>query len=352
MTSTISNYSALIDTAFPVPGVDNDTQGFRNNFININKSFDVAGSEITSLQTSQKDVLTRLNEATVVGDNYAAVIASTVTTIVINSLTNQAPDIVTPTVQAWYNNTITNDLSDLQTQITTNNNDLQIQINTNTNDIVALTSATNIAISSSSYAWDVSVAVAQEINTLTNDVSVLQGQMTSVVNTATEVWDNLIDLGNTVGDNVVAIGSLESTSTNLWNSMYVGAGSVIQSINTLTSKTNTLDARSVNTGTWIGQVQASVNGILGTYATVTNTATSAWNSINGAGGLNSSVAGLQAFVTTATTWAVGAPGTSKGQAGDRPGMIYANSNYIYICYGYYTGADIWARVASSSTWTS
>lgn len=352
MTSTISNYSALIDTAFPIPGVDNDTQGFRNNFININKSFDVASSEITGLQTSQKDVLSRLNEATIVGDSFAAVIASTVTTIVINSLTNKSPDIVTPTVQDWYENTITNEISDLQSQITGNNNTLQTQITTNTNNIVTLTSATDIALSTATTAWNIAVAVASDFDSITATVTSLEGQVVAIETTATEAWDMAISVGDTVADNVIAIADLQSTSTTLWSSMYVGAGSVIQSINTLTTKSNTLDARSVNTGTWIGQVQASVNGILSTYATVTNTATSAWNSINGVGGLNTAVAGLQSFITTATTWAVGAPGTSKGQAGDRPGMIYANSNYIYICYGYYTGADIWARVASSSTWTA
>lgn len=352
MTSTISNYSALIDTTFPIPGVDNDTQGFRNNFININKSFNVAISEITSLQTSQKDVLTRVNDATVVGDNYAAVIASTVTTIVINSLTNKSPDIVTPTVKSWYDNTITNDLSNLQTQISTNTNNLQLQINANTVDIDALFTATNTAISTSTYAWNAANEIVVDVNSLTNDVLVLQGQMTAVNTTATEAWDDVKTLTDGVADITIAVGALQSTSTTLWNSMYVGVGSVVQSINTLTTKTNTLDTRSTNTGTWIAQVQSSVNGILGTYSTVTNTATSAWSSINGPGGLNSVVSGLQSFVNTATTWAVGAPGSSKGQVGDRPGLIYANSNYIYICYGYYTGADIWTRTATSSTWTA
>lgn len=352
MTSTITQYSTLIDTTFPVPGADNDTQGFRNNFININKSFDTASFEISGLQTSQKDVLTRLNAATVVGDDYAATIASTVTTIVINSLTNLSPDIVTPTVEAWYVNTITNDISNLQTQITDNNSDLQTQITTNTNDIIVLTSATNGVVATATNAWNIAVNVAQSNAALAQGLIDQQAQITVVENTATVAWDGLFEIVPTVDDNVTKIVELQSTATTLWSSMYVGAGSVIQSINTLTTKSNTLDARSVNTGTWIGQVQSSVNGILSTYATVTNTATSAWNSINGVGGINSSISGLQAFVTTATTWAVGAPGSSKGQAGDRPGMIYANSNYIFVCYGFYTGADIWARVASSSTWTA
>ena len=43
--------------------------------------------------------------------------------------------------------------------------------------------------------------------------------------------------------------------------------------------------------------------------------------------------------------------SSKGQAGDKKGMIYATGNYIYMCYADYTNgtADIWARVETTST---
>ena len=39
-----------IDTAYPVAGQDNDTQGFRTNFTIIKNNFLTAASEITSLQ--------------------------------------------------------------------------------------------------------------------------------------------------------------------------------------------------------------------------------------------------------------------------------------------------------------
>lgn len=50
MTSTVTDYSALIDTTFPVPGADNDTAGFRNNFGNIQNALANAASEISDLQ--------------------------------------------------------------------------------------------------------------------------------------------------------------------------------------------------------------------------------------------------------------------------------------------------------------
>lgn len=56
MASTI--ISETIDAAYPVAGVDNDTQGFRDNFQIIKDNFATAKSEITSLQ----DNTAKLNE--------------------------------------------------------------------------------------------------------------------------------------------------------------------------------------------------------------------------------------------------------------------------------------------------
>jgi hypothetical protein len=50
MTSLINSLYINIDEAYPVAGVDNDTQGFRDNFDIIKSSLAVASSEITVLQ--------------------------------------------------------------------------------------------------------------------------------------------------------------------------------------------------------------------------------------------------------------------------------------------------------------
>lgn len=50
MASTITNYSSAINVQFPVAGMDNDSQGFRTNFSQIQSAFDVAATEISSLQ--------------------------------------------------------------------------------------------------------------------------------------------------------------------------------------------------------------------------------------------------------------------------------------------------------------
>ena len=50
MTSTITSYSSIINENFPISGVDNDTQGFRNNYANIKTAFQIASAEISTLQ--------------------------------------------------------------------------------------------------------------------------------------------------------------------------------------------------------------------------------------------------------------------------------------------------------------
>lgn len=52
MPSTITQFSNRIDINFPVVGADNNTQGFRDNFTNIQNAFSVAASEITQIQNN------------------------------------------------------------------------------------------------------------------------------------------------------------------------------------------------------------------------------------------------------------------------------------------------------------
>jgi hypothetical protein len=52
MTSQINTYSERINTSFPIAGQNNDSQGFRSNFSNIQSALNIAASEITTLQTN------------------------------------------------------------------------------------------------------------------------------------------------------------------------------------------------------------------------------------------------------------------------------------------------------------
>lgn len=49
MTTTSTQYITAIDEHFPVPGRDNDSQGFRDNFTNVKQAFDVINSDINAL---------------------------------------------------------------------------------------------------------------------------------------------------------------------------------------------------------------------------------------------------------------------------------------------------------------
>jgi hypothetical protein len=41
-----------LDVNYPIPGINNNSQGFRNNFTNIKQNLDIASAEITDLETS------------------------------------------------------------------------------------------------------------------------------------------------------------------------------------------------------------------------------------------------------------------------------------------------------------
>lgn len=57
MSSTVTNYSNNINVLYPVPGVDNDTQGFRDNFASIKNALQAAADELSylSLNTAKLD---------------------------------------------------------------------------------------------------------------------------------------------------------------------------------------------------------------------------------------------------------------------------------------------------------
>ena len=80
--STITNVTSTIDTGFPVPGQDNDTQGFRNNFANIKTGFERASAEIADLEIIQIGIANQLNNFT----NPTTFNGTEVTATTINSV--------------------------------------------------------------------------------------------------------------------------------------------------------------------------------------------------------------------------------------------------------------------------
>ena len=345
MTSSLTQYSSLIDVTFPIPGEDNDTQGFRDNYIQITQAFNTAASEITNLQITQADLLTQLNNATVVGTNYAANIASTVTTQIINSLTNGIPDIVTPIVNTWWINTsksyIDMSTATLQIEIT----GLQDQINTTTSDISALQTQAATAINTGSILWSYVGILQNTSSYILSQLNTIESNYITVNNSATVAYNEAYYVSgevSTLNSNVIG---LQSTASSVWNTLY-GVGNLGQNITTINGEISTLQINAINTSTRIAALESSVGSILNTYTTVTNTATQAYNNAN------STQAALTAHINISPYYAASSPPiTAKGSPGDRQGYFYADTGYIYICLASYTGStNIWVRSVTTSSW--
>jgi hypothetical protein len=85
MTSTVTNYSNSINPLYPTPGVDNDTQGFRDNFANIKNALTTAASEIGYLQNSTAKLNTGTNDFNYKASIYRGVLVGSGETSYNNS---------------------------------------------------------------------------------------------------------------------------------------------------------------------------------------------------------------------------------------------------------------------------
>ena len=85
MTSTVTNYSNSINPLYPTPGVDNDTQGFRDNFANIKNALTTAAGEIGYLQNSTAKLNTGTNDFNYKARIYRGVLVGTGETSYNNS---------------------------------------------------------------------------------------------------------------------------------------------------------------------------------------------------------------------------------------------------------------------------
>jgi hypothetical protein len=88
MASTITNFSSIVDVQFPVPGQDNDTQGFRTNFGAIVSALETAQREISNLDIEQIGIINQLSNVTNLTTFNGTVITATVITSSGNITTN------------------------------------------------------------------------------------------------------------------------------------------------------------------------------------------------------------------------------------------------------------------------
>lgn len=107
------------------------------------------------------------------------------------------------------------------------------------------------------------------------------------------------------------------------------------------------------TSTALDNLQIQINTIASTSSVfAANVATTVTNTVlaNITATLTATVISINSD-TGVSTYSKYPVASSKGQAGDTKGMIYATGSYIYMCYANYTNgsADIWARVQTTST---
>lgn len=76
MSSTVTNFSNNINVTYPVPGVDNDTQGFRDNFANIKNALKAAAQELSNLNLNTSKLNTGTNDYSYGGTIYRAPLKS------------------------------------------------------------------------------------------------------------------------------------------------------------------------------------------------------------------------------------------------------------------------------------
>ena len=71
--------SDTIDGAYPVAGIDNDTQGFRDNFTIIKTGLATATSEITTLQNTTAKLIRLYNSNRICISSYFVIVNFSVT---------------------------------------------------------------------------------------------------------------------------------------------------------------------------------------------------------------------------------------------------------------------------------
>jgi len=74
-----------LDVNYPIPGQNNSTQGFRNNFTNIKQNLDIAGNEISDLQN--KAVLKSALANSVINNDMANTLIANAATLQFRATT-------------------------------------------------------------------------------------------------------------------------------------------------------------------------------------------------------------------------------------------------------------------------
>jgi hypothetical protein len=408
MSSTVTNFSNNINVLYPVPGVDNDTQGFRDNFASIKNALQSAAQELSQLElTSVK--LNDINDYGYEGSIYRGVLKATgnATTVgkTISSSTNisfllgsyqkfEVYNTVNVSFTDWpvanihaeillefksfsSSNTATVFLNvpnlkksagvevPIQLEPSTNDNPIIYKawttdagetvffdkiLDTNSNLTPFLYDPENI---------DTDVATANFANsstTATFATTVLGSTQTNITTLGTltniKVGSATIKYSN---PNLIISGvsglTIETTDTiSKILTDWSGGSGLLSTINTLTFTSVTGIDLGDTFKLWSAETLTHVVKSINTFTN--QITTDPFNSteavISGSVGDGSSITFYKGLLYNSVYYAASAPATAIGQAGDRRGAVFSNSATMYMCYANFDGVNpIWAKVTTT-----
>lgn len=340
MASTATAFIDNIDTTFPVPGVDNDTQGFRDNYITIKSGLTALANEVTGLMINPLAQVTSLNTLTQLEVSGVA----TISQLIVNGLD------ITPDAGGSFNlNTLT------ATTLTSEN---------------VVTPKVTLTPSGSGTTDGIVTLVDKRVLleniesiTLSDESVSVTTQLQSWGGNAGPLYDSTLTLASVAG---IAVGykfKLFSTETTTHS---------VLTINTLTNTitTDPFDPRtipnSVTAGSDVVFTKANFVGIYAGRAPVNlkgapgdkkgmffGDDTYQYVCVQDYAGDNADIWKYYPNATGFCKFVSAPPNTSKGGPGDKKGHIYANSGYIFVCVADYVAGveDIWCRSATSLSWS-
>jgi hypothetical protein len=192
-------------------------------------------------------------------------------------------------------------------------------------------------------------------------IPALDANLGTVVGTTIPALD--ANLGTVVGTTIPALdanlGTLflgnVSTNANL-GEFQTYANSTFSTVANASSQQTTIDGFDANIGTIVGITIPALDANLGTVVGTTipaldaNVGLQSINPVFTGQSLSITNGNVRAFGGNTTVYASGAPSSSIGSAGDVAGRVFADSSYIYICYGNYDGSiNIWTRTPNTTT---
>ena len=409
MSSTVTNFSNNINVLYPVPGVDNDTQGFRDNFASIKNALQSAAQELSQLElTSVK--LNDVNDYGYEGSIYRGVLKATgyvtANEDTITSSTNvsfltgnyrkfSVDGDATISFSNWPDSIYAEIILEVRNFSSTNTasialNVLNLKKPVGLNLPIVLEPGTNDNTPLILKAWSSNggetVFFDKILDPYTSLTPFMYDPANSLTDVATAQFANSSTTAtyalNVIGStqtNITTLGTLTNVKVGAATIKYDNSNLIISGVSGLTIETNSTISKILTDWSGGSGLLSTINTL--TFTSVTGidlgdtfklwgseTATHIVKSINtasnqittdpfdstsaitsGSVGDGSSITFFKGLLYNSVYYAAGAPGAAIGAAGDKRGAIFATSSTIYVCYANYDGTSpIWAKVSTTA----